>query len=69
MTKLEMQISGMTCGHCVRAVSKALEGVDGVQVEQVQVGSAVVHYDEAKVSRGRIAEVVEDAGYAVTDAG
>jgi copper chaperone len=69
MTKLEMQISGMTCGHCVRAVSKALEGVDGVQVEQVQVGSAVVNYDEAKVSRGRIAEVVEDAGYAVTDAG
>ncbi|MHB1074211.1 MAG: heavy-metal-associated domain-containing protein [Gemmatimonadaceae bacterium] len=66
MTKLEMSISGMTCGHCVRAVSKALEGIDGVQVEQVQVGSAVVNYDEAKVSPARIAEVVEDEGYAVT---
>ena len=68
MTKLEMNISGMTCGHCVRAVSQALGGLDGVQVEQVRVGSAVVNYDEAKLSRDRVTEVVEDAGYAVTSA-
>jgi copper chaperone len=68
MTKLEMNISGMTCGHCVRAVSQALGGLEGVQVEQVQVGKAVVNYDETKLSGDRIAEVVEDAGYAVTTA-
>jgi copper chaperone len=68
MTKLEMNISGMTCGHCVRAVSQALGGLEGVQVEQVQVGKAVVNYDETKLSGDRIAEVVEDAGYAVTSA-
>jgi copper ion binding protein len=68
MTKLEMNISGMTCGHCVRAVSQALGELDGVQVEQVQVGSAVVNYDETKLSRDRVTEVVEDAGYAVTSA-
>ena len=68
MTKLEMNISGMTCGHCVRAVSQALAGLEGVQVEQVQVGKAVVNYDESRLSGDRIAEVVEDAGYAVTSA-
>lgn len=68
MTKLEMNISGMTCGHCVRAVSQALGGLEGVQVEQVQVGKAVVNYDETRLSGDRIAEVVEDAGYAVTSA-
>ena len=68
MKKLEMNIDGMTCGHCVRAVSQALGGLEGVQVEQVQVGKAVVNYDETRLSGDRIAEVVEDAGYAVASA-
>lgn len=42
MEKLTMNISGMTCGHCVGQVTKALESLDGVEVEQVEVGSATV---------------------------
>lgn len=68
MKTLEMSIDGMTCGHCVRAVSQALGKLEGVQVEQVQVGSAVVNYDEARVTPARITEAVEDEGYAVTTA-
>lgn len=42
MEMLTMNISGMTCGHCVGQVTKALESLDGVEVEQVKVGSAAV---------------------------
>lgn len=40
----ELNISGMTCGHCQTAVTKALKSVPGVQEAQVdlQHGTATV---------------------------
>lgn len=65
MDRITMKIDGMTCGHCVSAVDKALRKVDGVAVEQVAVGSATVSFDPSAVSEARIAEAVKDEGYAV----
>ena len=69
MTKTTLQIRGMSCGHCVKGVTKALAGLDGVQVEQVQIGSATVQYDPAKVTPGAMREAVADEGYEVTAVG
>ena len=66
MNRMTIQIDGMSCGHCVGQVTKALKGVDGVQVEQVKIGSATVAYDPAATSEDRITQAVEDQGYAVT---
>ena len=63
MTSMTMAISGMSCGHCVAQVTKALKGVDGVEVERVQVGSAAVRYDEGAATPATIIRSVEDAGY------
>jgi copper chaperone len=65
MTRLTMDIGGMSCGHCVGAVKSALQGVPGVEVEQVAVGSAVVAYDPDRVSPDAIARAVADEGYEV----
>ena len=65
MTTMTMEIGGMTCGHCVHSVTKALKGLDGVQVEKVAVGSAAVSYDPAAVSPGQITQAIEDEGYRV----
>jgi copper chaperone CopZ len=65
MDRITMNIDGMSCGHCVRAVTKALESVAGVQVEQVDLGTATVRYDPDATSPTRIAEAVEDEGYRV----
>ena len=65
MTKLTMEIRGMSCGHCLRAVNTALNSVDGVKVEQVRMGQAAVEYDPAKVKPEQISEAVTDAGYEV----
>lgn len=65
MTKLSMEIGGMSCGHCVRSVAKALTEMAGVEVEEVQVGSAVVRFDPAEVAPAQIAQAVEAEGYAV----
>jgi copper chaperone len=66
MTDLTLTISGMSCGHCVASVSKALKGVDGVQVDDVRIGTAKLHYDESKVSAAQLAQLVTDEGYAAT---
>ena len=68
MERLTLNIDGMTCGHCVRSVSNALEELDGVTVEQVQVGQATVSYDPSAATRDRIAQAVTEEGYTVASA-
>ena len=66
MDQLTMKIDGMSCGHCVSAVTKALASLEGVDVQQVAVGTAVVTYDPSAISEARIAQAVESRGYTVT---
>lgn len=61
--KLELEIDGMSCNHCVAAVSEALGELPGVNVEHVRLGSAQVSYQPEKVSLELIVLAVEDAGY------
>jgi copper ion binding protein len=60
-----LKIAGMSCGHCVMHVTKALKSLEGVEVGDVQIGSATVTFDPAKTSESRIAEAVRKAGYEV----
>lgn len=67
MTRTEtLTITGMSCGHCVRAVETALESVDGVEVEDVRVGEARVRYDAAIVDPAALARAVKEEGFAVS---
>jgi copper chaperone len=69
MSKLELDIQGMSCGHCVAAVSGALRQLDGVSVEAVRIGSASVDYKPDVVSPDQIVSAVEDAGYSAAAKG
>lgn len=66
MERVALKITGMSCGHCVAAVKQALAGVAGVDVEQVDVGRAVVAYDPAAVTPEAIEEAITEEGYTVT---
>jgi copper chaperone CopZ len=68
MRKITLHITGMSCGHCLNAVSQSLHSMPGVQVESVQMGRATVSYDEATVSPKAIENAIADAGYASTAA-
>lgn len=65
MQHATFEISGMSCGHCVRAVDTALRQAAGVTVEHVAIGSATVAFDEQQTSADTIAQVIDDAGYQV----
>ena len=66
MTKMHLDIEGMSCGHCVRAVREALTALDGVEVRDVSIGSADIAVDERRAPRDRILDAVADAGYQAT---
>jgi copper chaperone CopZ len=63
MERLRLTIDGMSCGHCVASVQRALAGVDGVRPEAVRVGEADVAYDASRADPATILAAVEDAGY------
>ena len=60
-----LEISGMSCGHCVRAVSDALTKLPGVSVDNVEIGSARVELDPEIASTDVLAEAIRLAGYEV----
>ena len=63
MEDLTLQIDGMSCGHCVARVKKALSNLDGVNVRSVEVGSAEMRYDPSRISPDQVLEAVDAAGY------
>jgi len=64
MNTIELEIEGMSCEHCVAAVTEALGELPGVSVDEVRLGGAHVRYDPGQVSPDQIALAIEDAGYA-----
>lgn len=65
MQQVILKIDGMSCAHCVRSVDKALRGLAGVRVDELQIGSVVVSYDPAAVRVEQIEEAIEEEGYTV----
>jgi len=65
---LTLHIEGMSCGHCLNAVNRALMGLPGVEVESVKIGRADVQYDEQVLDSTRIEAAVSEAGYRATGA-
>lgn len=69
MQRLRLEIDGMSCDHCVRAVTTALRALPGVLVEEVAIGRATVDYDPARTTPEQVVEAVADEGYEAFRAG
>ena len=60
--KLNLKINGMGCEHCIKSVREALEGINGVKVLDVKIGSAEVEAENDSILN-EIREKLDDAGY------
>ncbi len=64
-------VTGMTCGHCVSAVTEelsALDGVTDVSVELVTSGTSNVTVTSfVPLDPALVAEAIDEAGYALAD--
>ncbi|MGI8815426.1 MAG: heavy-metal-associated domain-containing protein [Pseudonocardia sp.] len=61
-----IQVTGMTCQHCVRAVTDELSALDGVRAVDVTLSSGLVTLSSTReLSNAEIAAAIDEAGFAV----
>jgi copper chaperone len=63
MATKALVIDGMSCGHCIKAVTMALQDLPGVEVKDVSVGHAIVDADDAVVTVAQLKTAIEEAGF------
>lgn len=57
-------VEGMTCGHCVQAVSTEVQQIDGVTDVAVDLESGrVTVTSESELDNGVVRAAVEEAGF------
>lgn len=61
----ELQVEGMTCGGCVRSVTKAVQAVDSNARVDVDLPTKKVRVD-TQASLDAVKAAISDAGYDVT---
>ncbi|WP_066175732.1 copper chaperone CopZ [Bacillus marinisedimentorum] len=67
MTTKTLDVKGMTCGHCEKAVKNALLEIDGIASVEVSLdtGKVDVQFEDGKVTDAQMKEAIEDQGYDV----
>jgi len=65
MKDITIAIGGMSCGHCLNAVNKALAGVGQIEVKSVQMGRADLRVPDGDAVPAQVYAAIEDAGYKV----
>jgi copper chaperone len=61
-----LTVSGMTCSHCVAAVTSELSKLDGVTGVEIDLATGSVTVDsDQPVDPASVTAAVEQAGYAV----
>lgn len=67
MEKVTLNVQGMSCGHCVKAVEGsvgALKGVNSVKVD-LTAATVDVEFNINQVTLDKIKEPIDDQGYDV----
>jgi len=65
MANTVLKVEGMSCGHCVSAIEKALAEKGASGKVDLASKNVAVEYDESKLSLDAIKEAIEDQGYDV----
>lgn len=66
----EIQVKGMSCGHCAAAVTKALKSLPGISEVQVDLADGRVTYQSSRpVPQEELLRVIRAAGYELAPGG
>ena len=68
MEKVLLKVDGMSCGHCVKAVTNAVTGVPGTADVNVDLkgGSASFSYDPTIASLDTVKAAITEEGFTVS---
>ena len=67
MEKIILNVEGMSCEHCVKAVTDAVAALPGIisVVVDLDAGTAAIEHDPAESPVDKIKSAIEEEGYEV----
>ncbi|CAH1197633.1 Copper chaperone CopZ [Paenibacillus plantiphilus] len=65
MKEVTLQVSGMSCQHCVNSVEGSLKEIGAAGKVNLAANTVAVQFDESKLTLGAIKEAIEEQGYDV----
>lgn len=64
-TETKLSVPSIVCGGCASGIKKALDKVSGIKKVEVDVATKIVTVEHnEEVSREKLADVLDDAGFA-----
>lgn len=60
---IAFQVNDMTCGHCVGAVTRALQELDPQAKIQIDLATHRVEVESTKADAAQISHAISEAGY------
>jgi len=66
MATVTFDVKGMTCDHCVHAVTEAAKSVEGVKDARVDLASNSAQVEGEGFDAGKIIEAIKEEGYEAT---
>lgn len=61
------KVSGMSCGHCVRAITQAIKALDASAEVEVDLASGLVQVSDG-LDREQVQAAIREGGYSVEPA-
>ncbi|HWI54067.1 MAG TPA: copper ion binding protein [Desulfobacteria bacterium] len=67
MANTVLNVEGMTCSHCTKAVEQALMTLDGVKTASADLEdkTVAIDYDTSVINENELKKTINDAGYEV----
>ncbi|MFJ2367390.1 heavy-metal-associated domain-containing protein [Pseudomonas sp. NPDC087697] len=59
-------VQGMSCGHCVRAITQALQAKDPAANVRVDLAAKEVGVESGELSADQVINLISEEGYEVT---
>lgn len=67
-TTTTVRVTGMSCQHCVAAVTEEVGAIDGVSTVTVDLATGdVVIASDAPIDRAVLADAIDEAGYSLDE--
>jgi copper chaperone CopZ len=63
MNTINLKIDGMSCAHCVKAVTNALQSATGVSKAEVNLQAGSAHVEGSDLSPETLIKTIQEEGY------
>ncbi|MGM1045575.1 copper chaperone [Paenibacillus uliginis N3/975] len=65
MQNVTLNVTGMSCGHCVNSIEGAVKELGAHAKVNLGEGTVAVEYDESKLTLEMVKQTIEEQGYSI----